>query len=152
VPRMYPVCPRCMCRPNARRHSCSFLLTTDSTMQASQLFLLRSIRKREVEVVGGDDVRAVDARLQALYHALSCSLELRHWRFEEPIKRAIVTSDDGFARLCQAADPLASLVRRACSAKCWVDTLWAAVTVRRGGGHHDRRSREGLKMEASEAH
>jgi hypothetical protein len=80
-------------------------------LQASQVFLLRTIRKRDVEVVGGDNVHDVDMRLQALYHALGTSLDLQHWKFEEPIKRAIAAGDDGFARLCQAAEPLTSLVR-----------------------------------------
>lgn len=75
------------------------------------MFLLRTIRKRGVEVVGGDEVVAVDARLQSLYHALGTSLELQQWKFEEPVKRAIAAGDDGFARLCQAAEPLTTLVR-----------------------------------------
>lgn len=57
-----------------------------------------------------DDVEVVDKRLRQLYKALSGSLDLEHWKFEPAIKEAIAGSDQSFARLCQAAEGLASLV------------------------------------------
>lgn len=57
-----------------------------------------------------EDVEIVDKRLRQLYKALSSSLELEHWKFEPVIKEAIAGSDQSFARLCQAAEGLASLV------------------------------------------
>lgn len=79
-------------------------------MQASQLFLLRACRNKGLAIVSLDDVEIVDKRLRQLYKALSSSLELEHWKFEPVIKAAIAGSDQSFARLCQAAEGLASLV------------------------------------------
>jgi Holliday junction resolvasome RuvABC endonuclease subunit len=79
-------------------------------MQASQLFLLRAYRNRGIDLIRTNDVEMVDKRLQQLYKALASSLELEHWKFELAIKDAIAGSDQSFARLCQAAEGLASLV------------------------------------------
>lgn len=79
-------------------------------MQASQLFLLRACRNKGLAIVSLDDVEIVDKRLRQIYKAMSSSLELEHWKFEPAIKEAIAGSDQSFARLCQAAEGLASLV------------------------------------------
>lgn len=79
-------------------------------MQAAQLFLLRACRNKGLAIVSLDDVETVDKRLRQLYKALSSSLELEHWKFDHAIKEAIAGSDQSFARLCQAAEGLASLV------------------------------------------
>lgn len=76
------------------------------------MFLLRAYAKRGLRLVGSADTEAVDLRLSTLCRALGSSLELEHWKFENNIKAAIASSDGNFARLCDAAQPLAELVRR----------------------------------------
>jgi hypothetical protein len=75
------------------------------------MFLMRVYTKKGLDLVGSADVEAVDLRLATLCRALGRSLELQHWKFEEKLKRAIVGVDQGFANLCQAAEPLAAMVR-----------------------------------------
>lgn len=64
-----------------------------------------------MDLVASADIEAVDLRLATLCRALSSSLELQHWKFEDTIKTAIAGTDEAFAVLCQAAEPIASLVR-----------------------------------------
>ena len=80
-------------------------------MQATQMFLLRTFSKKGLDLVASADVEAVDLRLATLCRALSSSLELQNWKFDPAIKRAIAGTDEAFARLCQAAEPLSSMVR-----------------------------------------
>lgn len=74
------------------------------------MFLMRVYTKKGLDLVGSADVEAVDLRLATLCRALSTSLELQHWKFEDKIKTAITGVDEAFAKLCQAAEPLASMV------------------------------------------
>lgn len=80
-------------------------------VQATQMFLLRVYSKKGLDLVGSADIEAVDLRLATLCRALSASLDLQHWKFDDKIKAAISGVDEAFARLCQAAEPLAALVR-----------------------------------------
>ena len=82
-----------------------------TVVQASQRFLLRACTKRGIDLVASADIEAVDLRLTTLCRALSSSLELEHWKFDAAIKHAIAGTDEAFARLCQAAEPLSSMVR-----------------------------------------
>jgi hypothetical protein len=83
-------------------------------LQATQMFLLRAFSKKGLDLMASADVEAVDLRLATLCRALGGSLELQHWKFEDAIKKAILGTDETFAVLCQAAEPLSSLVRCFC--------------------------------------
>ena len=74
------------------------------------MFLMRTFRKHNLDLVASADVEAVDLRLATLCRALGSSLELEHWKFEDAIKKAILGTDEAFATLCQAAEPLSSMV------------------------------------------
>lgn len=96
---------------------CEYLLTPVRSlpnlacMQATQLFLLRAHRIRGVDLVATSETAQVDSRLHRLCGALSSSLELDNWKFDNRIKESISGSDASFAMLCQAAEALVSLVR-----------------------------------------
>lgn len=80
-------------------------------LQVTQTFLLRTIRKRDLDLIGSPAVLQMDTRLQSLSRALATSLELQHWKFDDKVKAAIASSAASFAELCQAAEPLTVLVR-----------------------------------------
>lgn len=109
--------------------------------QASQRFLLRGLAKRGIDPVASADIEAVDLRLTTLCRALSSSLDLEHWKFDAAVKSAIAGTDEAFARLCQAAEPLSSMVRAGAVPHTHRAELQAAPHGVHSAGAHARRGK-----------